>query len=85
MSLIFLKKKKWSKFDEDFRNAMKISEKVFGFLDHIIWIAWGKFSLVWPEYMPSAIKLLTNNPKISYLTKRDVLQLNLSENDKTIR
>ena len=36
------------------------------------------------EYMSSAFNGLTNRPKISDLTKRDVLQLNLCQNDETI-
>ena len=30
----------------------------------------------------SAVTLLTNTPKISYLTKRDNFRLNLSQSDK---
>ena len=43
------------------------------------------FCLLLGENMSSAIKLLKNSPKISCLTKRDVTQLNLSQNDKTIK
>ena len=35
--------------------------------------------------MSSAINLLTNSPEISGLSKRDVFELNLSQDDESIR
>ena len=39
------------------------------FLDNLIWIGNGKFSLLLPEYSYLAVKVLTSSPKISDLIK----------------
>ena len=49
--------------------------------DNCIWTGWRNFSLLWQEYLSSAINVLTNTPKISYLTLREVFPLNLSQID----
>ena len=49
---------KYSELDEDFRNAILILENISDFLDSCIWIGCVKFSLVWREYISSAMKLL---------------------------
>ena len=38
------------KFNLDSKNAKKISQKIHGFLDNLIWIGYGKFSLLLGEY-----------------------------------
>ena len=43
-----------------------------------------KLSLISREYLSSEFNVLTNRPKISDLIKRDLFQLNLSQNDQTI-
>ena len=45
----------------------KMEEKVYGFLDHLICIVKGKFSLLQPEYTYLAVNVLTSSPKISDL------------------
>ena len=64
-----------SKFDLDFRNPVKNSEKSFLFLRklHLNW--YRKFSLLRREDLFSAVNVLTNSPKNSDITKRDILQL----------
>ena len=62
------------KFDVDFRIAVKNVEKVFCFLDNWFWIGCGKFSLLQTEYLPSAVNVLANSPKLLDITKRDIFQ-----------
>ena len=38
------------KFNVDSKIAKKIPEKIYGFLDNLIWIGNGKFSLLLREY-----------------------------------
>ena len=45
----------------------KMEEKVYGFLDNLICIVNGKFSLLQPEYSYLAVNVLTSSPKISDL------------------
>ena len=45
------------------------------FLGNVIWIKCDKFSLLRREYLPSAANVLTNSPKISGITKREIFQL----------
>ena len=71
--------------DHNLKNVRKWSnnwDKVFCFLGHWIWISCGKFSLLQTEYLSSAISVLTNSPKTSHITKRDILQLNFPYSDK---
>ena len=58
---------------------MKNPEKVFSFKDNGGWTCLVKASILRPEYMYSAVNVLTNSPNISDLTKADFFQLNLSE------
>ena len=59
-------------------------ENVFCLLDNCIWIGWGKFSLLSREYLPSAVNVSANSPKISDITKRDIFQLNSTICDEGI-
>ena len=42
------------------------------------------FALLKQEYLSSTVNVLTSSPKISNVTKRDVLQLNLTYKNKKI-
>ena len=53
------------------------SENVFGFEDNCIATCCGKFSLLWQEYMQSAVSVLKEGPNISDPTKRHDTALNL--------
>ena len=68
--------KKYLKFNLDFKNAAKNSEKVFCFWDNCIWIGIVKLSLLRTGYFSSAANVLTSSPKIWHVNKRDVFQLN---------
>ena len=61
---------------------MKFPKKVTGFLNKCIWIGWGRFSLLWREYLPSAVNVLRDGRKISDFTNREVFQLNLAQIDE---
>ena len=58
---------------------MKNTEKVFYFKDNGVWTCCVKVCILRPEYMYSAVNVLTNSPNILDLTKTDFLQLNLSQ------
>ena len=45
-------------------------------MDNFIWIGSDKMSLLQGKYLPSAVIVLTNSPKIPHITKRDILELN---------
>lgn len=62
---------------------MKKWRKKTSFLDNIIGCR--NFFLLWREYLLSAVNPWTNSPKNLGLPKKDVYQLNLSQNDDTIR
>ena len=51
----------------DFNNAINIPQNVFGFLDKWIWTGCQNFSLLWREYLWSAVSVLANGPKIADL------------------
>ena len=53
MRLILLSKS--SKLDADSKNAIKLQQNLFGFLDNCIWIGSGKFSPLLREYSQSAV------------------------------
>ena len=40
-----------------------------------MWIGCAKMSLLRPEYLPSAVNVLTNSPKLLNITKRQFSQL----------
>ena len=42
-----------------------------------------EFCFLWHEYLPAAVSGLRNSPMISDVTKRDVSQLNISQNDES--
>ena len=52
-------KKKRSKFNGDSKNAIKKQQNVFSLLNNCIWIGSGKISLLWQNYLPPAVKVLT--------------------------
>ena len=57
---------------------MKNAEKVFYFKDNGVWTCCVKVCILGPEYMYSAVNVLTNSPNILDLTKTDFFQLYLS-------
>ena len=61
-----------------------MQEKIEKRLDNYISIGYGKFSVLRREYLSSAVSVLTNSPKISNITKRDISQLNLSRSEEAI-
>ena len=65
----------------------EIEQQILSFLDTCIGIGCCESFLLQREYLPSALNVLTNSPKTSYMTKRDILQLNFCEshekNDKS--
>ena len=52
-----------SKFDVDFTNGIRNSEKMFCFLDNSSWIGCCKFSPLRKENLSLAVIVLTNNPR----------------------
>ena len=49
----------------------KMQQKVYRFLDNLIWIGNGKFSpLLW-EYWYFSVRVLSSSPKISDLTENN--------------
>ena len=58
---------------------MKNLENVFCFKANGVWTFCVKVSILRPEYVYSAVNVLTNSPNILDLTKADFLQLNLSQ------
>ena len=68
---------KCSKFNLDFKNAAKNSEKVFCFIDNYIWIGISKLSLLRTGYFLSAANMLTSSRKNCHVNKRDFSVHNL--------
>ena len=58
---------------------MKNPENVFRFKDNDVWTCCVKVCILRPEYMYSAVNVLTNSPNILDLTKADFFQLNFSQ------
>ena len=75
---------KCSKFQLDFKNAAKNSEKVFCFWDNCIWIGIVKLSLFRTGYFSSAANVLTNSPNNLHVNQKDFYQLNWLGNDQWI-
>ena len=73
MKLIFVLKMRKILFR--FWKCKKNSEKIWGFDENGVWTCCGKFSLLWREFMWSAVNVLPDSPKISDLTKKNVFQL----------
>ena len=62
---------KCSKFNINFKNGKRISEKFLCFCDNCIWTSCVKPSLFRGEYLSSAVNLLTTSLNIFHITKRD--------------
>ena len=75
---------KCGNFDLDFKNAIKTSEKVFGFGDNYVWACCRNFPQFWRQNMSFAIKVLKKSRNPSHLTRTDVFQLNLSESNEKL-
>ena len=58
---------------------MKNPEKVIYFKDNGVWTCCVKLCILRPEYMYSAVNVLSNSPNILDLTKADFFQLHLSQ------
>ena len=80
MRVIFFSK--YLELDAYFRNAAKMFEKYFRFLDNPNRIACGKFSLLQRKHLSSTVNVLTN--VISHITNRDILKLNFPQTDEKI-
>ena len=53
-------------------------------LNNWLWIAWEFFFLLLQQYFSSAINVLTNSPKISDATERDVCSRNIPDKNEAI-
>ena len=73
-----------SKFQIDFKNAAKISEKLSCFCYNCIWIGIVKLSLLRTGYFSSVANVLTSSPKILHVNKREFFQLNWLFRDQWI-
>ena len=71
---------KCTKFYVHFKNAKKIWQNVF-FWDNGIWTCCGNLPQLWRKYMWLTVNVLSNNPKILDLNKKDVFWLNLSQSN----
>ena len=67
---------KCSKFNADWKNAEKKSEKMFCFWDQWIWIVWTELNLLRREYLTSAVYVLTKSLKTFHVTKSHFFKLN---------
>ena len=65
MRLIFFQKRL------DTKSLSSITQNVYRFLNNLIRIGNGKFSLLLGEYWELAVNVLTTNPKISDLIKNN--------------
>ena len=63
---------------------MKIQQKIYGFLDNLIWIGSVKFTILLREYSRSAVNVLSSSSKISDLIKNNFFQFNLARDDEKI-
>ena len=75
---------KYSKFNVDFKNAAKNSQKVFSFSDNCIWIRIVKLSLLTTGYFSQAANVLRSCPKIWHVNKRDFVHLNWLGSDQWV-
>ena len=66
------------------RNGIKNREKVFSFLDNIVWIGDDNFSQFQTGYLRLAVNVLTSTPKIWNLTKGDTFQIISPQSDEEI-
>ena len=58
---------------------MKNPEEIFYFKDNGVWTCCVKVCILRPEYLYSAVNVLTNSPNILDQIKTDFFQLNLSQ------
>ena len=65
---------KCSKFNLNFKNPAKDSEKFFCCWDNCIWIGIVKLSLLRTEHFSSVANVLTSSPKVLHVNKRDFFQ-----------
>ena len=65
-------------------NEAKNLKKIFCFLDNCILLDPYEFFLLRTKYMSSAVKVLTNSPRISDITKTNLFQLYFLHNDEKI-
>ena len=75
---------KYSKFNQDFKNAARNSEKVFCFWDNCISIGIVKLSLLRTGYFSLTMNVLTSSPKILHVNKADFFQRNWLGSDHWI-
>ena len=72
------------KFNLDFKNATKNSEKKFCFSDNYIWIGIVKLPLLRTGYFSSAAIVLTRGPRFGIFNMRDFFELNCLSRDQWI-
>ena len=53
-------------------NEKNNSENAFGFGDNGVWRCYNDLSLLWHEFLWATVKVLSNSPKTSDVTERDV-------------
>ena len=70
------------KFNVDFRNEEKNSEKLFCFWDNSIWKGCVNLSLIRREYLRSGVNVWTNSLKILHSTNIDFFQMNYVHGDQ---
>ena len=75
---------KCSKFNLDFENAAKNSEKVFCFWDNRIWIVVVKLSLLRTGCFSSVANVWTTSPKNWHVNRRDFFENNFFASDQWI-
>ena len=73
---------KYLKFNLDFKNAARNSEKGFCFWDNCIWIGIVKLSLLKTGYFSSAANVLTTTLKSGHVKNRDFFRLNWLGSDQ---
>ena len=83
MRLIFVSKH-W-KFFVHSKNAIKLSQKIFGFSDTLIYVGNSKFSPLIREYSLLGVTVLSSSPKISDPIENNFFELNLAQNDEKVR
>ena len=76
---------KYLKFNLNFKNAAKNSEKVFCFWDNCIWNGIVKLSLLRRGYFSPVGNVLNSGPKIWDVNNGNFFQLNWLESDQWIR
>ena len=75
--------KHW-KFIVDCKNAKKMSQKICGFSDSLIYVGNAKFSLLIREYSSLGVKVLSSSPKISDPIENNLFELNLVQKDEKV-